>query len=271
MEPQPPIALVVLASVVMVVASIGMATRPGTALGVLRRPQPMLLPMLAMFVLMPLFVLLVTRALPLDIIVRTALLAVMLSPMAPLLPRRAPDTDPRDGQCLHDHSIGLQVAACFTSLLAAPCYVLLIGWLFDRTLTLDSGAMAMALVATVGAPLLTGVLVNRFVPQRAARLRRPLSVMGMGLLAGAVLLLRSWPAMWDAVGYGALLAMPLIAGFCYALGHVLGGPGQERRIALADAWCCATPAWWSCSVAWQSRAGCCLWWARSSFVCLSAP
>lgn len=177
------ITVAVLASVIMFVASIGMNIA-GTVAGLLRNPQPFLL---AMFLLMPLFALFVTWLLPVDPLVRTAFPARALSPMAPLLPRREPDPRP-----LHDHAIRLQVAASITALLTAPCSVLVIGWVFDRTLRLNIGTMELALVATVGAPLMFGVLVNQYTPHLAARIRNGLGRLGMALLAGAL-----WPGAGD--------------------------------------------------------------------------
>ncbi|MGL6042648.1 MAG: hypothetical protein ACRC1J_01875, partial [Sandaracinobacteroides sp.] len=120
MDPATILKLIIVSSVVLIVVSIGMNVRPGTALRFLKDPVPASKAMLAMFVAMPLFVLLVTSLFPLEPAVRVALVALSLSPMPPILPRK----EVKLGAGM-DYAIGIQVTAMVTALVAAPLFILI--------------------------------------------------------------------------------------------------------------------------------------------------
>jgi BASS family bile acid:Na+ symporter len=224
--------LFILSSVCLIVLSIGMQTRPGTAIEFLKDPLPVSKALIAMFVAMPLFTLLVTQALPLERPVRVALLALSLSPMVPLLPRKEVKLG-----ATYDYAIGLQAAASVASLVAAPLFILLFSRVFGWEISFDPMPMLVVLLLTVGVPLVAGVLVNRFAPDLAARLSGPIGKAATVTLAlGALILIAlSWRYVLAAVGNGTLLAIALMTLFGLAVGHVLGGPAEGNRHALAVA------------------------------------
>lgn len=224
--------LVILTSVMLVVASIGMSTRQGTALGFLKDPAPVSKAMLAMFVAMPLFTLLVTWALPLDPAVRIALLALAISPMPPVMPL----TQAKVGADT-EYAIGIQVAACATALAAAPLFILLLEEVYHHDVAFEIGPMLKVLVLTISVPLTGGILMNRFAPDFAARVRGPVGkAAGLTLALGMLVMLAiSWRDIAGALGNGALVAILLMTLFGLAVGHLLGGPHPGNRSALATA------------------------------------
>lgn len=232
MDPATILKLIIVASVVLIVTSIGMNVAPGTALRFLKNPVPVSKAMLAMFVAMPLFALLVTWLLPLEPAVRVALLALAVSPMPPVLPRK----EVKLGADM-DYAIGIQVAAMLTALVAAPIFILLYANVFGRHVSFEAGPMLQVLLLTIGGPLAAGILLKRFAPEFAARWRDPMGKAGTVTLAlGAlVMIVAAWPGIWSAVGNGTLVAIALMTGFGLAAGHLLGGPDPDHRNALAVA------------------------------------
>jgi BASS family bile acid:Na+ symporter len=232
MDPVTLLKLAIVTSIVLIVVSIGMHVPQGTALRFLKDPAPASKAMLAMFVAMPLFTLLVTWLLPLEPPVRIALLALSLSPMPPILPRK----EAKEGASM-DFAIGIQVAAMVTALVAAPLFAWLFGQVFGRSVPFQIGPMLQVLLLTVGGPLAVGILVKRFAPDFAIAWRDRIGKAGTLLLAVGVLVIlaATWHGIWGAVGNGTLLAILLMTGFALVVGHLLGGPEPGNRSALATA------------------------------------
>ena len=79
--------------------------------------------MVSMFVLMPLFVIGLIWALPVvDQAAHTALIALAVSPMPPILPRRQVKVGAGG-----DYAVGLQVLASLLSIVIAPIFIWLAG------------------------------------------------------------------------------------------------------------------------------------------------
>jgi bile acid:Na+ symporter, BASS family len=232
MDPASILKLIIVSSVVLIVVSIGMNVRPGTALAFLKSPIPVSKAMLAMFVAMPLFTLLITWWLPLENSARIALLALSVSPMPPLLPRK----EVKLGADM-EYAIGIQVAAMITALVAAPLFVWIFGQVFGRQIAFEAGPMLQVLLLTIGAPLAVGVLIKRYAPDFAAKWRDLLGKAATITLAlGAlVMIVAAWPSIRAAVGNGTLVAIALMTLFGLAVGHWLGGPDKDNRNALAVA------------------------------------
>jgi BASS family bile acid:Na+ symporter len=218
--------------VILAVAAIGMNMRIGTVAGIVRRPAAALRGLGAMFVVLPLLTLAFTWLLPLDAVVRAALLAMAVAPAAPLVASRE-----KEGGDAFDFVIGVEVASCVAAVLAAPLWLFLITRLFDRAVEIDLRAMVADMVMTIGAPLLTGVLVKHFAPSLAAGLRKPLSLVAMSTLMVlmVVQVAISREVVWQTFGSGAFLAIVLTMVSGLAAGHLLGGPEPSRRRALASA------------------------------------
>lgn len=224
--------LVMGVSVVLVVVSVGMSTNPGTALRLLKQPAMVLKAMLAMFVAMPLFTLLVTWMLPLETDVRIALLALSLSPMPPVMPV----TQVKLGADF-DYAIGIDLAATVTALATAPLFILLFENVYHRDVAFTIGPMLKVLLTTISVPLILGILVNHFAPAFATRARGPVGkaasvTMAIGTL---IMIAVAWQGIWGAIGNGTLLAILLMTVFGLFIGHLLGGPVAGNRSALAAA------------------------------------
>jgi bile acid:Na+ symporter, BASS family len=84
---------------------------------------------------------------------------------------------------------------------------------------------------------------GRFIPQMAARIAAPAILVGKWLLpvAGVAILVAEHHALGALLGDGTLFAMILFVGVALAVGHWLGGPGNETREVLAVSTACRHP------------------------------
>lgn len=219
-------------SVALGIAAIGLQSTLGLGLTFVRAdPAGATRSMLAMFIAVPAFVLAVIWILPLERSVALALLALSVSPMPPLLAIKERAIGGAD-----DYVTGTLLLAPLAALVAIPLFVWLAQGVFGRPVGHNLKAVMHIFVATVGAPLLLGMLVNRFAPSTAAKLVQPFKVLGTGLLVivAIAILIVAFPATRDAVGNGTVLIITAIAAFGLFAGHMAGGPhpGNQRALAL---------------------------------------
>lgn len=230
MDPATIVKLLIVGGIVLNVVSIGVRARPGDALHLIRHPHLAGRAMLAMFVLVPAFALLIAYAFDLPRPVTAVLLALSVAPMPPLLSNKEikAGSDP-------EYAIGLQVLASVVSLAAVPLMLLIASRIWGLNLDLDITAAAKVLLITVDAPLAAGIALGYFVPG----LRTPVAKwasrigwisLGLGSLA---LVAARWSDIAGRLGGGTLIFTVLIIGFALFIGHKLGGPDEGNRSALA--------------------------------------
>lgn len=223
----------------LVVIAIGVSARPGDTLLLIRKPQLGLRAMLAMFILVPAFVLLLTAMFPLGLPLRAALLALAVSPMPPIILQQEIEAG---GDA--DYSVGLQILGTGFSILVVPVMLMVIEAVFGVNGDFDPFAMSRILLVSVALPLGVGMLLGRLLPGR----RRLISLWA-GRIGNAALLIAAiavlfliWPDMLRLIGGGVLLLTSLIIAFALAVGHWLGGPDEGNRGALAVACAARHPA-----------------------------
>jgi BASS family bile acid:Na+ symporter len=229
LDPIAVIKLILTAGIVLTVLSIGLRSRPGDTLLLLRNPRLGLRAMVSMFVLTPMFVIGLAWALQLGPADRAALIALSVSPMPPILPRRQAVVGGGG-----DYAVGLSILAAIVSFVITPMFVWLVGRLFGVTTVFDPVALLRVLAITVVAPLAIGILIARLWP-RAAALSIPVGRTSLVLLVAgaAVVLFKEAPAIAGRVGNGLLLVTVAIVLFGLLVGHILGGPDAGNRGALA--------------------------------------
>jgi len=221
---------VLMAGITLTVTSVGLRSRPADTLLLLRNPRLGVRAMVSMFVLMPLFVIGLTSALPvMDQAAHVALIALAVSPMPPILPRRQVTVGAGG-----DYAVGLQVLASLFSIIIAPVFIWLAGRLQGVATVFDAAAMLRVLAVTVGAPLAAGILIARVWP-RAAALSTLLARVSLVLLlaGGTVALVAEASEIARQARHGVLLAIAAIVLFGLLAGHLLGGPDAGNRGALA--------------------------------------
>lgn len=230
MDPVMIVKLVIAASIFLIVVSIGMQTRPVDVLALRDDPGMALRAVLAMFVIVPAFVILFTWWLPLEPPIPSALIALSISPMPPILPRREAATG-ADA----DYVISLQLLAAVTSLIMAPLIAAIGGHVFGIAVHFEPLTILKTLVVTIAAPLLLGIIINRVAPRLAARANAGVARLGMLTLVAAIaaMLFKVGPRIAEAIGSGVVLTAIAISLFALVVGHMLGGPDEGDRGALA--------------------------------------
>jgi BASS family bile acid:Na+ symporter len=183
-----------------------------------------------MFVVMPLFAAALASAFDLHPAVKIALVALAVSPIPPLLPKK----EMRAG-AESSFAIGLLVAAALLSIVFTPLAVDLLGKAFGTPALISPAAITRLVLLTVIVPLGVGMLVRRAAPTFAERAAKPIVLAATALLVASVIpiLFTAWPAIESLIGNGTLAAIAAFVLVGLAAGHLLGGPDPEDRTVQA--------------------------------------
>jgi len=218
------------ASIPLIVFGLGLQAGWSDATYLFRHPARLLRAVLSMYVVMPAAIAaLVAFVHPLPA-VGLALLALSLSPVPPILPKKqvkaGGDTS---------YVGGLLVAISLLAIVVVPLGVSWLGHLFDREVSVEPAVIAKAVAMTVLVPLAVGLLVHQVAPGLAARIARPVGLIGTLLLAFAaiVLAIGAWPTMRSLMRDGTLVIIAVAVLIGLVAGHWLGGPDEGDRAALA--------------------------------------
>ena len=231
MNPETVLKLVLLLGVVMLVVAIGIRARLEQPLLLLRSPALALRAMVAMYVALPAFVLVLVWLMPLQAGVGAVLLGFAVSPVLPPWAKKGAAVG---GQS--DYVIGLQVLSSIVAVLVVPLMIWIVYRTFGVATNLDPLAVEMVLLITVAAPLALGMGLARLYPGAARLADRADRVGGVVLLLGAVvLLIVNGRAILGVIGQGTLIATVAVILFGLLVGHLLGGPDPGNRGALASA------------------------------------
>ena len=224
------IRLAVTVSVALIAFGVGLASGPRDIGMLLRQPALLARSLLAMNVIMPLIAIATALVFALDRPVLVALVALAVSPIPPLLPRKELKAGGTTA-----YAVGLFAIAGLLSIVFVPLWVHLIGAIFDRPLRIAPAAVARAVFLSVLAPVIAGVLARRYLPGFATRIARPVAIVAMVLLViGAIpIVVRVWPAFVALAGNYTLLAFVLFPLLGLGVGHLLGGPQRGDRTVLA--------------------------------------
>jgi BASS family bile acid:Na+ symporter len=218
------------ASIFTLVFCLGLAASLRDLSHLFRRPGLAARSLLSMNVIMPLIAAALVAAFNLPPAVKIALIALSVSPVPPILPKKIIKAGGSS-----EYAVGLLMAAVLFSLFFVPAALNVLGRAFGRSVDIPVGAIAKVVLSTVLFPLVAGVVVHRRFPGLAARLQSPLSKLATLLLIASILpvLFVSWPAMWSLIGNGTLIAAIVFSVLGLTTGYLLGGPDRSHRTVLA--------------------------------------
>jgi BASS family bile acid:Na+ symporter len=222
--------LAITTSIMLVVAGLGMHARWQDAFYLFRQPRLLIFSLLSMNVVMPLVAAGLVVAFDLPLPVKIALVALAISPVPPLLPNKEATAGGRV-----PYAIGLLVALALFSIVVVPITVSWFASAFDRSGHISAAQVAKVVLSSVLLPLAAGIAVRHLFPALAAKLARPVSILGMVVLVVSTLplLYAAWPAAQALIGSGTILVFVAMAAIGLAVGHVLGGPDASTRTVLA--------------------------------------
>ncbi len=222
--------LLLAASVLVMMFTIGLRTRPVDSLHVMREWHQGLRAFLALFVAVPAVAVLLATQLPLPPPVAVALIALSVSPMLPTLPNDLVKLGAE-----HRYAISLQIVGAVAALAATPVVFWIVAQIVHVQIHVAILPLLAKLARGVFLPLGLGIAVNLAFPTPAARIAGPLVRLASPLLLAAALVI-----LWDRRALiGAeldalvLLAIAVLVGAGLAAGHLLGGPTRSGRAALA--------------------------------------
>jgi BASS family bile acid:Na+ symporter len=225
------IQMVLTASVMLIVCSLGMkATLQEVTAHLFQRWRQFTGSVLAMFIIMPVVAGILVYALSLPPALDIAFVALAVSPVPPVLPRKALAAGGSRSYVLR-----LFVAAAITSILFIPVEVDLTEMIFGWPDRMSLGAIARVVTISIIAPLGVGLALRRVAPGFAERWSEPLSRFSTLLLIISVLpvLFTQGSAAISLIGNGTLLAIAIFVTVGLIAGNLLGGPDASDRTVLA--------------------------------------
>ncbi|NEX22732.1 hypothetical protein G3480_20885 [Thiorhodococcus mannitoliphagus] len=220
-------------SVVVIIFAIGLDSSADDLAYLWRRPWLLLRSVVAMYLMVPLAALLLVNLVALPPGAELGILVLAASAGAPLLPRKLM------GLGEGTYTFSLVVTSSFLAIIVVPLWLAVLASWLDQPAALDPVEVAWVLAKSFLLPLAVGMLVRWRFPELAAKLSsRLLAAAGLVLTTSfLVLFWLNWDLLLEAGWSGALaLAGLLLAAL--TIGHVLGGPAEDDRTALAIA--CST-------------------------------
>jgi len=226
------ILFVLKASILLNVFAIGLKAGVHDATYMFRRPGKLAKALLAMNILMPLFAVAFVLAFHLKHAVEVALVALAVSPVPPILPRKL-----RKAGATESDTIGLLVAVGIMAIVFVPAAMEILERVFHVPLRMTFASVAALIFITIILPLALGIAVHTLAPVAADRLVNPIAkIASITLLLSAVVILFSGaPAIWELTGNGTLVAIAAFVLVGLLIGHFVGGPKPENRAGLAMA------------------------------------
>ena len=217
-------------SIVLIVLALGLTAPLGAARNLLRRHGLLLRSLAALLLLVPIataIVLLVFDPVP---PIKVALMLLAISPIPPLLPGKQLKLS-EDRSYIY----GLLVIISIISIVYIPIAVRVIGGLLETSATMPASAVLKVIGLSVLAPLAIGMIVRATVPTIAARIAPVAKKAGgamLGILA-ILMLVMNWQRILELLGDGTAAIIALVVALSLAIGHLLGGPDDDDRVALA--------------------------------------
>lgn len=232
MDPALIVKLLAVASLLFLVMSFGLDLQLEEAFAFVQAPGLSARAMAAMFLAVPATALALALALPLVPATQFALLALAVSPMPPVFPGKGAKVG--GGR---RYVMSLFVLATAFTFIAAPLILHIDARVLGVGLAFEPRQVSITLGVTAVGPLVAGLILGRLAPSLAMRISQPMAQIGKALLGltALVALVVTAPNLWQAIGNFTLVACAILATAALAIGHLLGGPGEGNRAALATA------------------------------------
>jgi BASS family bile acid:Na+ symporter len=226
------IVLLLKISIFFSVFALGLQATFADATFLVRRTRLSIRGVFSMSVLMPLLALLLVLAFKLNPAVKIALVALSVSPVPPIFPKKALKAGGTE-----DYTIGLLVGTVLPAIVLIPIAMKVFERVTSVPLYMSPRSIATIVFATALAPLLVGIGLRAVASSFADRVAKPIGMLAMVLMILSALPVIFARASLSLIGDGTLLSFAAFALIGYLLGHLLGRPAPEAPpvIALATA------------------------------------
>jgi len=222
--------MLIAASVMLIVCSLGLKATLREPTYLLRQRLLLVRSLFAMFIIMPVFTGVLVYAMALPPALEIALVALSVSPVPPVLPKKTLAAGGR-----RPYVLGLLLSAAMTSILCVPVAVELVEKIFDWPARMPFGSIARIVTTSIIVPLGVGLALRQVWPGIAERFPEPLSRIATLLLIVSLLpvLFTQGSAAVSLIGNGTLLVITVFVTFGFAAGTLLAGSDASDRTVLS--------------------------------------
>ena len=212
------------------VLAIGLATRTGDLISLLKRPGLLARSLFTANIAMLLVAILIVHLIDLPRVAAVGLIAMSMAPMPPILPNSMIKAG---GEA--SYARALLATMGIASVIWIPLVFAVVVPVFGVDANVSPAATLKMILITILAPLILGGLIARFRPGLAAAVSKPLGMVAMLLLVATLLvvIVGAREAIIAQIGDGAVAAILLFTVAALILGHLMGGPVPGDRTVLA--------------------------------------
>jgi len=224
------VGLMIRVSICLIVLGLGLGSTHRDVLYLFRRPGLLVRSLVSMSVIMPLVAAALAAAFGAHPAMQIALVALGVSPVPPLLPKREAIAGGRAA-----YAVSLLVTAALLAIVVVPVSMRLLGHLFGVQADMPMHIVARLVAIVILGPIVTGIVIRELAPALAARIARPIARVAIVLLAVgvALVLFKIGSTVIDLIGSGRVLAFAAFVIIGLLVGHLLGGPEPDHRAVLA--------------------------------------
>lgn len=230
--------IAVKASIAGLTFGLGLRSKPEDIVSFLERPGLLARSFLALNVLMPLFALAMVEAFALRRDLAGTLIALSLSPIPPLLPRKQASAH---GD--RSFAVGLLVVFAVLAIVWIPLAIQGLGLIAGRQFGVPASAIAWIVATLILVPLMLGIVLRKYARDFARSIEPAVSLIAVLvlLLAAGLIVAKTASAMLEQIGDGTILVLAAFVVVGLVAGHLLGGPHPQERTDLALATACRHP------------------------------
>jgi predicted Na+-dependent transporter len=229
--PELAVTLAAVATVFLVMFSLGLASQVGELRWALGRPGLVARALVTVLVIVPAVAVVITRALGLPRAVQVGLVLMAVCPGAPVALRRSLGAGGHQS-----FATALQLLMATLAIVTMPLSIALLNPIYGGRATISPGEVARQVFIVQLLPLGLGLLARRAAPVMAMRAAPVVTKAAALMLAAFAVLLAL--VIWKAV-LGAspttVLAIVILTVVALAVGHAMGAPAADTRTAVAMA------------------------------------
>lgn len=229
MTAQQALILLLQASIFLTVLGFALRSSLAEATSMLRRPSLLVRAWLAMLVIMPIVVTTLVTEFAHRGSVLIGLVALSVSPVPPMVPRKLVKAGGS-----REYVAGLLVAMSLIAIVTVPLSVMILNAVFGSHANLGVDRVVKILGLSVLLPAALGIAIRHLLPRSENYAGPVLRIATILLAVGAVVLIvGTWAALRAVVDLRFIVGAVLMAVLGLVVGHLLGGPVEGNRTALA--------------------------------------